>query len=139
MRKRNLWVVVIVLTLIAAACGGGDDDASPPSGDPIVIGIIADLTGPFTTYGNSLSRSAELAVQEINAAGGIDGRPVEVKTITTTHRFRFLIHVLLITSNGRLRRPSAPQLHYLPSKAGSTADCWVVSTCQVLTTTFLSV
>ncbi len=77
MRKRNLWIVVIVLTLIAAACGS-DDDASPPSGDPIVIGIIADLTGPFTTYGNSLSRSAELAVKEVNAAGGIDGRPVQV-------------------------------------------------------------
>jgi len=45
---------------------------------PIKIGIIADLTGPFTTYGNSLARSAQLAVDMINAADGILGRQVEV-------------------------------------------------------------
>ena len=44
--------------------------------EPIKIGIVADLTGPFTTYGTSLARSAELAVDEINAAGGILGRQV---------------------------------------------------------------
>ena len=56
-----------------------DSDGSETTSDePIKIGIIADLTGPFTTYGTSLSRSAELAVKEVNEAGGIDGRPVEV-------------------------------------------------------------
>lgn len=77
MRTRKLLAVGIVLAMVAAACGS-DDDADTPSGDPIVIGIIADLTGPFTTYGTSLSRSAELAIDEVNAAGGIDGRPVQV-------------------------------------------------------------
>jgi len=77
MRTRRLWVVATAFTLIAAACGG-DDEVTPPSGDPIVIGIIADLTGAFATYGNSLTRSAELAVKEVNAAGGIDGRPVQI-------------------------------------------------------------
>lgn len=72
MRTRNRAIVAVVLALLAAACGGGG------STDPIKIGIIADLTGPFTTYGTSLSRSAELAISEINAAGGIDGRQIEV-------------------------------------------------------------
>ena len=73
MTRRLLLVFGLGLALIAGACGG--DDAAD---DPIKIGVIADLTGGFTTYGTSLARSAELAVSEINAAGGIDGRPVEV-------------------------------------------------------------
>jgi len=75
MRRRNLVVGGLVLALVGAACGGNGD-----AGDdtPIKIGIIADLTGPFTTYGTSLSRSAQLAIKEINEAGGIDGRQVEV-------------------------------------------------------------
>ena len=77
MKRRYLLILGIALALVAAACG--DDDAA--SDEPIKIGIIADLTGPFTTYGNRLSRSAQLAVDEINADGGIDGRQIEYKTV----------------------------------------------------------
>jgi len=78
------------MSLVLISCGGNGgetatttapyDTTAPaePSGDPIKIGILADLTGPFTTYGTSLARSAELAVDEINAAGGIMGRQVEL-------------------------------------------------------------
>jgi len=72
MSRRKLMIIGSALTVLAAACGGGG------SADPIKIGIIADLTGPFTTYGTSLSRSAQLAINEINEDGGIDGRQIEV-------------------------------------------------------------
>lgn len=75
MRRINLVIVSLVLALVGAACqgnGGAGGDT------PIKIGIIADLTGPFTTYGNSLSRSAQLAINQVNEAGGIDGRQIEV-------------------------------------------------------------
>lgn len=72
MSRRKLVIIGSALTVLAAACGGGG------SADPIKIGIIADLTGPFTTYGTSLSRSAQLAIKEINEDGGIDGRQIEV-------------------------------------------------------------
>ncbi len=52
--------------------------AAAPSGDPIKIGVTADLTGPFTIYGTSMERSAELAVDEINASGGVLGRPLQL-------------------------------------------------------------
>src|SRR5687768_5266810 len=68
--------VAIALALLVAACGTGAP-ASPTSG-PIKIGILADLTGPFTTYGTSLANSAQLAVKEINAKGGIAGRQITV-------------------------------------------------------------
>lgn len=73
MKIRPLVIAGIALALVAGACGG-DDSAD----DPIKIGIIADLTGGFATYGTSLDRSAQLAINEINAAGGIDGRQIEV-------------------------------------------------------------
>ncbi len=74
MRHLKLLTVGLALALTATACGSGTSEDTTP----IKIGIIADLTGPFTTYGNSLARSAQLAIDEINAGGGIDGREVEV-------------------------------------------------------------
>jgi urea transport system substrate-binding protein len=98
--KRGNLVLSLVLALITTACGGGDGasttvdttaattaattattaatTAVTSAEGPIKIGILADLTGAFTTYGNSLARSAQLAVSTINAADGILGRQVEV-------------------------------------------------------------
>lgn len=71
------WIVgMLAVAVLVPACTGGD--AGTGDADPVRIGVIADLTGPFTVYGTSLARSAELAVAEINAAGGIDGRPIEL-------------------------------------------------------------
>ncbi|MGI8517090.1 MAG: ABC transporter substrate-binding protein, partial [Acidimicrobiia bacterium] len=70
--------VTTVETTGAATTSAETTTSGAEAEGPIKIGIIADLTGPFTTYGNSLARSAQLAVNEINAAGGIDGRQVEV-------------------------------------------------------------
>ena len=69
----------IALALLLAACTTGTPSSSTSgSGEPIKIGILADLTGPFTTYGTSLARSAQLAIKEINAKGGIAGRQITV-------------------------------------------------------------
>jgi len=72
----------LLLSPLLASCGGDDGAASGDGGseEPIKIGVLADLTGPFTTYGTSLNRCATLAVQEINDAGGIMGRPIEMIT-----------------------------------------------------------
>ncbi|MGH8925905.1 MAG: ABC transporter substrate-binding protein, partial [Acidimicrobiia bacterium] len=106
MARRSLILISLVMALIVTACGDGggaettgavttgvETTGAPTTGaattgaattageaedTPIKIGIVADLTGPFTTYGNSLARSARLAINEVNAAGGINGRQVEV-------------------------------------------------------------
>ena len=75
--RRKLIVFGFVMALVAAACSSSDG-TTPGETGPIKIGIIADLTGPFTTYGTSLSNSALLAIDEINADGGIAGRQIEV-------------------------------------------------------------
>ncbi len=54
-----------------------DDDAQP-DGDPIAIGFLGELTGPFAIWGIPARNGMQLAVEEINAAGGVDGRPLEL-------------------------------------------------------------
>jgi branched-chain amino acid transport system substrate-binding protein len=46
--------------------------------EPILIGYLPALTGPSSSTGIGINRGIQLAVQEINAAGGIDGRQVEL-------------------------------------------------------------
>lgn len=45
---------------------------------PVKIGVIGSLTGVVSVWGRVTRQGAELAVEEINAAGGILGRPVEL-------------------------------------------------------------
>jgi len=52
--------------------------AQAPSGKPIVIGMIAEQSGPLGFYGQETTRSAETFVKQLNAAGGLLGRPVKL-------------------------------------------------------------
>nr|CAD6617897.1 branched-chain amino acid ABC transporter substrate-binding protein [Rhizobium sp. TCK] len=45
----------------------------------LVIGLIAPLTGPVAAYGEQVKNGAEVAVEEINKAGGINGEQVTLK------------------------------------------------------------
>jgi hypothetical protein len=45
---------------------------------PIKVGVISPLTGAWTVYGKAHSEGFELGVEEINAAGGVLGRKMEI-------------------------------------------------------------
>src|SRR6476660_10244217 len=51
--------------------------------EPILIGYLPALTGPSSSTGIGINRGIQLAVQEINTAGGIDGRQIELITRDT--------------------------------------------------------
>ena len=51
--------------------------------DPIPVGYLPALTGPSSSTGVGINRGILLAVKEINDAGGIDGRPLELITRDT--------------------------------------------------------
>ena len=49
-----------------------------PGHKPFKIGVMESVTGPGETYGNVAVRSKRMAVDEINEAGGINGRMIEI-------------------------------------------------------------
>jgi len=51
--------------------------------EPIKIGVPTSLTGPYAQVGDEVKRAVEFAVNEANAAGGVDGRKVEVRFLDT--------------------------------------------------------
>ena len=60
-----------VLLLALAACSSEDTDT------PYRIGVMESLTGPGETYGTMASQVKQMALDEINAAGGVNGRMLE--------------------------------------------------------------
>ena len=87
MKKKLFLSLLLVasMSLSLAACGGtsgSEESGGGDSGsdDPIVIGTISPNTGSLAAYGTGIITGVELAVEEINAAGGILGRQVEVIT-----------------------------------------------------------
>ena len=46
--------------------------------DPIKVGVVTPLSGSYAPIGKQVRWGAELAVKEINAAGGVNGRPFEL-------------------------------------------------------------
>src|SRR3990172_4535335 len=65
-------------SMIMVGCnssGGGTTSNDEP---PIKIGMIASLSGEQQPWGEDSRNGAELAVEEFNAAGGVNGRKVEL-------------------------------------------------------------
>ena len=85
-------ILAVVLVLALGACGttptptsepsepaGSDapESAAPPSGEPIVVGSTLSLTGAFAATGVIHQIAGEQFVEQLNASGGLLGRPVE--------------------------------------------------------------
>ena len=68
MKKTIIKVLVLALALCMVA---GSMFACGKKNDTIVIGLSGPTTGPAATYGIAVENSAKLAVDEINAAGGL--------------------------------------------------------------------
>ena len=75
---------VFLLCAGLAGCGGGDKPAGggaqAPAGETILIGHFGSMTGSEATFGQSTDNGVRLAVKEINEAGGVKGRKIELKT-----------------------------------------------------------
>ena len=67
----SLFMATALLTGVLAGCNSDEDS------DVIKIGGNLELSGAVATYGSSINDGAKLAIEEINAAGGIDGKKIE--------------------------------------------------------------
>ena len=61
-----------------AAIGGALLALSAAAAEPIKLGFFMSMTGRDASFGETSLRGAQMAVEEINAAGGILGRPLEL-------------------------------------------------------------
>ena len=80
MKKKNMLSMMLAgcLALSLTACGGSSEsgaasDNSGASGDSgtITLGMIGPLTGSVAVYGTHIENGVKLAIEEINAAGGV--------------------------------------------------------------------
>src|SRR5690606_8220284 len=81
MKKPIVAILAVVLAIaLLAGCAGnkgstGSEDRNKVE-DGIKIGINYELSGKVATYGQSSVEGIELAIEEINEAGGINGKKI---------------------------------------------------------------
>ena len=63
--------LLLTLALVTVACGDDSDDT-------FKIGVMESVTGPGDTYGNVAVQAKQMAVDEINEAGGVNGKMLEL-------------------------------------------------------------
>lgn len=71
MKKVLSAVLAATMAVSMAACGQAGDSGQQATGTAIRIGGIGPLTGGAAIYGNAVKNGAQLAVEEINAKGGL--------------------------------------------------------------------
>lgn len=104
-RRSTLKILAAILAFGLAAPA-----ALAQSGEPFRIGTILSVTGPGAFLGDHMKRGMELAIEEINAKGGIGGRKIEwifydaetqsAKAVTSTRRLLEQDKVDIIVGGG---------------------------------------
>lgn len=76
MNKKATWIGIVVIILVIVGVSLSKN-SKPQSASPIKIGAVISETGVAASFGEMSHKGIALAVKEINAAGGINGRQVE--------------------------------------------------------------
>lgn len=72
-------------TTEAVAENGNEETAASAEGGAFKIGVIGPLTGPAAAYGIAVQNGVDLAVKEINEAGGVNGAMLEMNSQDDEH------------------------------------------------------
>ncbi len=83
---RPLAMGLALAAILGAGCNKSSDNSAPPasgaaaSGDVIKVGEFASLTGKEASFGQMSHHGTELAIDELNASGGVLGRKLQLLT-----------------------------------------------------------
>ena len=79
--KRTLLALLLITTLfVSFACERRGDVSNGSGSGTILVGYYGDLSGRTSSFGQSTKNGVEMAADEINKAGGIDGRQIQIIT-----------------------------------------------------------
>jgi len=80
MNQTTKWIVGIIIAVVVVAVGYLviKGPSAPKETGPIKIGLSSPMSGEAASYGEAFFGGATLAVKEINGAGGINGRKIEL-------------------------------------------------------------
>ncbi|AQS59067.1 ABC transporter substrate-binding protein [Desulforamulus ferrireducens] len=89
MKKSKIWLILstlLITALLITGCGGGGTEnkqaegekAAADGGDTIKIGFLGAKTGGHAAYGVETLKGMKMAVEDINNAGGILGKKLEI-------------------------------------------------------------
>ncbi len=76
MKKIIAFAVVALLAM--SMCFAGGDKESSADGAVVKIGFIGPLTGDYANYGTLCRQAVEMAIDEINAKGGVNGASIKL-------------------------------------------------------------
>jgi branched-chain amino acid transport system substrate-binding protein len=124
MKNICLSLFLLVFLLMSPACVQKGGSVKTADGDTIKIGVYGDLTGQTASFGQSTKNGVQLAVDEINAAGGVggkrieaiyeddQGRPEQAKTVASKLVSQDKVHALIgeaTSSNSLAAAPVAQE------------------------------
>ena len=99
MRRRKMLVAALAVAalLVSAGAGSGGQTQSP-----IYLAEISPLTGPLSFVGTDNRQGVEVAVKEINAAGGVKGRRIVVDVFDDgSSPSQAVVHMRRIAAEGK--------------------------------------
>lgn len=76
-KNKIIWGLIVLVAVVLVVMYGGRNNGGSQGG-VIKIGFIGPLTGDAAVYGEPFQKTVQLAVAEINSAGGINGKQLQV-------------------------------------------------------------
>ena len=73
MKRMTGLVAALVSAVLAAGCGEGGESTTTP------VAMVGPVTGQYASFGAQMQNGAELAVEDINAAGGVLGKKLDLQ------------------------------------------------------------
>lgn len=80
-----MLLAVVMLAAVCVGCAGSSDATADEAATALKIGGIGPVTGDASVYGVAVKNGAQLAVDEINAAGGINGVQIDFQFEDDVH------------------------------------------------------
>ena len=64
-------LIALAAALAVSGCGGGDDNPTP-------VAVVGPITGQYASFGAQMKNGGEMAVADINEAGGVLGKKLDL-------------------------------------------------------------